>query len=367
MPQLNVAIQSDGLGKASRDAMSRPAPTLLESDLFRGVLMRELRRADRSNLSVALLLVELAAPIGEWAETWRPVIEALSAAKRDIDVLGWYEANKVIGVIVPMFCTSKAACVRETQERVRRELLRQHVETTDAVSIRVHVYPAPCGTQPEAFWRENRQMRYEMPKRVLDVVLSLVLLALFWPLFVAIAALVRLTSRGPVFFRQERVGHMSKPFIMLKFRTMQENADHTIHYQFVSSLIRSGGPAGGYETGLFKIANDPRVTPVGRFLRRTSLDELPQLWNVLRGDMSLVGPRPPLPYEVEQYQSWHKRRVLQAKPGLTGLWQVTGRSRTTFDEMVRLDLRYVRTSSVWTDIKILLATPRAVISGKGAC
>ena len=119
--------------------------------------------------------------------------------------------------------------------------------------------------------------------------------------------------------------------------------------------------------GLFKIANDPRVTAIGRFLRRTSVDELPQLWNALRGDMSLVGPRPPLQYEVEQYQSWHRRRVLEAKPGLTGLWQVSGRSRTTFDEMVRLDLRYARSYSVWTDIKILLATPRAVISGKGAC
>ena len=117
---------------------------------------------------------------------------------------------------------------------------------------------------------------------------------------------------------------------------------------------------------VFKLTNDPRVTPIGRMLRKTSLDELPQLWNVLRGDMSLVGPRPPLAYEVEQYRPWHRRRVLEAKPGITGLWQVKGRSRTTFDEMVRLDLQYARTRSLWTDIKILLATPRAVISGKGA-
>ncbi len=109
------------------------------------------------------------------------------------------------------------------------------------------------------------------------------------------------------------------------------------------------------------------MTPIGQFLRKTSLDELPQFWNVLRGDMSLVGPRPPLAYEVQQYKPWHYRRVLEAKPGITGLWQVTGRSRTTFDDMVRLDLRYARTWSVWTDVKILLATPRAVISGKGAC
>jgi len=118
---------------------------------------------------------------------------------------------------------------------------------------------------------------------------------------------------------------------------------------------------------VFKIVNDPRVTRVGRLLRKTSLDELPQLLNVLRGDMSLVGPRPPMPYEVAQYKAWHYRRVVDAKPGMTGLWQVTGRSRTTFDEMVRLDLRYARKCSTWEDIRILLATPRAVISGKGAC
>jgi lipopolysaccharide/colanic/teichoic acid biosynthesis glycosyltransferase len=117
---------------------------------------------------------------------------------------------------------------------------------------------------------------------------------------------------------------------------------------------------------VFKIVDDPRVTSIGHFLRKSSLDEFPQFWNVLKGDMSLVGPRPPLVYEVAKYKRWHRRRVLEAKPGITGLWQVTGRSRTTFDEMVRLDLRYARSHSVWTDLKILLATPRAVISGKGA-
>jgi lipopolysaccharide/colanic/teichoic acid biosynthesis glycosyltransferase len=115
-----------------------------------------------------------------------------------------------------------------------------------------------------------------------------------------------------------------------------------------------------------KLTNDARITPVGRFIRKTSLDELPQLWNVLVGEMSLVGPRPPLPYEMEQYAPWHILRILEAKPGVTGLWQVTGRSRTTFDEMVRLDLRYARKRSLWTDLKILLRTPAAVIGGKGA-
>ena len=138
-----------------------------------------------------------------------------------------------------------------------------------------------------------------------------------------------------------------------------------IHQQYVEKFIQSGATSESGKNVVFKIVDDPRVTPIGHFLRRSSLDEFPQFWNVLKGEMSLVGPRPPLPYEVARYKRWHRRRVLEAKPGITGLWQVTGRSRTTFDEMVRLDLRYARNYSVWTDLKILLATPRAVLSGKG--
>src|SRR2546430_12248987 len=161
---------------------------------------------------------------------------------------------------------------------------------------------------------------------------------------------------------------MMKPFTMLKFRTMRWDVDHRPHHEFVRRFINvSGQVQDPGNNRFFKVTNGPRVTPVGGILRKMSLDELPQLWNVLRGDMSLVGPRPPLPYELEQYKPWHCRRVLEAKPGITGLWQVAGRSRTTFDEMVRLDLRYAKTYSLRTDLKILLATPRAVISGKGAC
>jgi lipopolysaccharide/colanic/teichoic acid biosynthesis glycosyltransferase len=151
---------------------------------------------------------------------------------------------------------------------------------------------------------------------------------------------------------------------------MRANADHGIHHNYVSWFItasdknKSQGPE---KDKIFKLTNDPRITPIGHLLRKTSLDELPQLWNVLKGEMSLVGPRPPLWYELKEYKAWHRHRVLEVKPGITGLWQVNGRSRTTFDEMVRLDLRYARTRSLWIDIKILLATPRAVISGKGAC
>lgn len=157
-----------------------------------------------------------------------------------------------------------------------------------------------------------------------------------------------------------------RPFRMIKFRSMYANAGHGIHQDYVKWFITASDRQKGANGQVYKLQGDPRITPVGRFLRRSSLDELPQFWNVLTGEMSLVGPRPPLPFEVEQYQPWHRRRVLDAMPGVTGLWQVKGRSRTTFDEMVRLDLRYARRPSIWNDIKILAATPRAVVTGKGA-
>jgi lipopolysaccharide/colanic/teichoic acid biosynthesis glycosyltransferase len=150
---------------------------------------------------------------------------------------------------------------------------------------------------------------------------------------------------------------------------MQVNNDPGLHREYVRKLIAGQAdpaPSNGNGPGVYKIKSDPRVTRVGAFLRRTSLDELPQLINVLRGEMSLVGPRPPIKYEVDHYDIWHRSRLLEAKPGITGLWQVNGRSRVKFDDMVRLDIRYARTWSVWLDIKIILRTPQAVLIGEGA-
>jgi lipopolysaccharide/colanic/teichoic acid biosynthesis glycosyltransferase len=180
---------------------------------------------------------------------------------------------------------------------------------------------------------------------------------------------IKLSSKGPILFRQQRVGQYGRCFTFLKFRSMHIDNDPSVHKEYVTKLIAGQAEreaSNGKGEGVYKLTNDRRVTRVGKFLRRTSLDELPQLFNVLEGTMSLVGPRPAIPYEVAAYETWHRRRVLEVKPGITGPWQVNGRSRVKFDEMVRLDLQYARSWSPWMDINILMRTPRAVLGGDGA-
>jgi exopolysaccharide biosynthesis polyprenyl glycosylphosphotransferase len=205
-------------------------------------------------------------------------------------------------------------------------------------------------------------------KRSIDIIGSLCALILLSPLLVAIAVVIKLTSKGPILFKQQRLGQYGVRFTFLKFRSMCFQNDAKIHRDYVKQLISGNEDVQQPKThrGVYKMKNDPRVTPIGRFLRKTSLDELPQFFNVLKGEMSLVGPRPPIPYEVEAYEIWHRRRFLEVKPGITGLWQVEGRSKVKFDEMVRLDLKYAKTWSPWLDIKILLRTLTAVLRGDGA-
>lgn len=199
---------------------------------------------------------------------------------------------------------------------------------------------------------------YRIAKRALDVVVASIALILLAPVMLLIAIAIKLDSPGPVLFRQTRVGKGGKPFCFMKFRSMVKNAEQIKRDLIPRNEVR-GGP-------VFKMRNDPRVTRVGRFLRRYSLDELPQLIHVLHGEMSLVGPRPPLPSEVRSYGEWEARR-LSVTPGLTCLWQISGRSDIGFREWVELDHIYIDTMSFWTDVKILLFTVPAVITGKGAC
>ncbi|MCD6086729.1 MAG: sugar transferase [Candidatus Hydrothermae bacterium] len=200
-----------------------------------------------------------------------------------------------------------------------------------------------------------------MAKRAFDIIFSYTVLVFGFPLFLILGLIVKLSSKGPVLFKQVRIGEKKKPFVFYKFRTMYMNNNHDLHKEYVKELITSNKKAGN----AYKIEKDPRVTPIGRFLRRTSLDELPQFFNVLKGDMSVIGPRPPIPYELRYYKDWHFQR-LETKPGITGLWQVSGRTLLPFDEMVRLDIEYSKKRSFALDLYILIKTIPAIIAGKGA-
>jgi len=196
-----------------------------------------------------------------------------------------------------------------------------------------------------------------LAKRLIDIVAAIILLILLTPLFLVIMALIYQSSPGPVFFKQTRVGRWGKLFTMWKFRSMYLDADARL-----KEIMAQNEMAGGV---IFKMKNDPRIIPVGRFIRKASIDELPQLWNVLKGDMSLVGPRPALPSEVNQY-SLQDRQRLEVIPGITCIWQVSGRSDIPFPQQVQLDVQYIQSQSVWLDIKLLLLTIPAVLLSRGA-
>jgi len=371
--------RADALRRARRCVRPRISPKVIDEELFADALLRERRRAGRFDQPFVLLLLSFRNGVSAEPATWAAVVDSVAAVSRPTDVLGWLEQGSVIGLILKHGNAIDAAVTRELEAKVRLALSeRMDVATMARCSMRLLLHcgvstactQADFGADPferMACRQKVRRIVRAVTKRGLDITGSLALLALLSPVFLIVAALVKLTSSGPVIFRQARVGRSARLFTMLKFRTMRIDADDAIHQQYVTQFITASHQHSRSSDAVYKIVNDPRLTPIGRFLRKTSLDELPQFWNVLTGDMSLVGPRPPVPYEVNHYKPWHRRRVLEVKPGVTGLWQVTGRSRTTFEDMVRLDLRYARTCSLWNDIKILLATPRAVVTGKGAC
>ncbi|HMS82091.1 MAG TPA: sugar transferase [Nitrospira sp.] len=356
---------------------------LMDEAVFRKTITKERRRAERSGRTLVLLLARIRDTVEEDREGALLVgAKVFAEHKMEIDTIGWFEAGRTIGLLMPEMDSDdvSATCDRLKVECVDAIVRAVGCRAYDAVAIDLRRYPESDGESeyvpdlmdpflyPELSPDPGASGgRTPLLKRGMDVVLSALFLTLLSPLFIVLAMMVKCSSRGPIFFRQVRVGHMMKPFVMYKFRTMYEGADHRVHQDYVSWFIAKSKQAQTErEPTVFKLTQDRRITPVGGVLRRTSFDELPQLWNVLKGDMSLVGPRPALPYEVQQYKPWHRGRILEAKPGITGLWQVVGRSRTTFDEMVRLDLQYARSMSVWFDIKIILATPGAMISGKGA-
>jgi len=357
----------------------RQPPDLLSEDMFKRILSWERKRAARAGRCVLLMLMDVKRVLlgNPSDKALSRITSAVSSPARETDVLGWYQKDAVLGVIFTDLNKADGSALQSLMSEEVCARLRTNLDTEQADRIRIsfHLFPEdsdkPNGNllMDEKLYPDFRERTLatkvsRLAKRAIDIFVSSFAIILLSPVFLLISAAVKLTSKGPIFFKQKRVGQYGRRFTFLKFRSMKCGNDPLIHQDYVRRFI--SGDIGEAQGVTYKITKDPRLTPIGSFLRKCSLDELPQLINVLRGEMSLVGPRPAIPYEIDFYQVWHRTRFLEVKPGITGLWQVTGRSKTTFDDMVRLDLRYARQWSLWLDIKILLCTPRAVLSGEGA-
>lgn len=357
---------------------------VLQEDTFQSLLMLERKRAERSRKPFVLMLLDgRSLPVNGSVETFMGgIISVLFRSTRETDLVGWYREGQVLAVLFTEINFEGQAPITDILHSKVLAALQVELDQALLSQLRtsVHLFPEDkdensCGPladisfYPDLSEKARAKRLPHLLKRAIDMLGSTLLLISLSPVYGLIALAIKLTSKGPVFFKQVRLGQFGSRFQCFKFRTMYLNNNPKIHQDYIAKFIagRAGNVANAEgKTAVFKITNDPRVTLIGRFLRKTSLDELPQFWNVLRGEMSLVGPRPPVPYEFKIYDIWHRRRVLEVKPGVTGLWQVSGRSRTSFDDMVRLDLRYTQSWSLWLDLKILMATPRAVLTGEGA-
>jgi lipopolysaccharide/colanic/teichoic acid biosynthesis glycosyltransferase len=364
------------------DCISAEERAIQNEENFKRMIAVERKRTERSREPFLLMLLE-AGNHHQRAEKNTNALDKITSAMlsstRETDVVGWYKDRTTVGVMFTgLTIEDKNAVLSTILSRVSAALRDELTsDQFSQISLSFHFFPdhwdhensgrpSNPALYPDLFSTSSEQRSLLIVKRAMDIAGSALLLILCAPLLLVIAAVVKASSQGPVLFRQYRVGQYGRRFTFLKFRSMRADNDPSVHREYVTKLIAGEAeriPSHADDKGVYKLANDKRITPIGRFLRKTSLDELPQFLNVLKGDMSLVGPRPPIPYELAAYQTWHRRRVLEVKPGITGLWQVTGRSRVKFDDMVRLDLRYAMSWSPWLDVKILMRTPGAVIKG----
>ena len=351
---------------------------------FLNALCLERKRAERSRRPFVLLLLDPGESALKSAASTvlERAVTGLLSSVRETDITGWYKEGSIVGVIFSELGSADRKGIVSALRAKVTDALRAHLkpEEVDRVHLSFHCFPedptdhgdgflASTKLYPDLAERDETTRPSRMIKRAIDALGSALALVVLSPFLAMIAAAIKLSSPGPILFRQTRIGQHGVPFTFLKFRSMFCANNSQIHMDYIKRFISGevdADQAGANGKAVYKITKDPRITAVGRLLRKTSLDELPQLINVLRGEMSLVGPRPPIPYEVESYDIWHRRRLLEMKPGITGLWQVNGRSQLRFDDMVRLDLRYASAWSLWLDIKILARTPRAVFSGDGA-
>ena len=362
------------------DTASLGERSILHEAAFQRMISLERRRTERSGKPFLLMLIDMGDhPNSERTKKISSKILAALVATRETDVTGWYKDNTVIGVIfTEIVMEARDAIVRAMLGRISTALSKKlSPEQINEIGISFHLFPETWHETmlrrsntsvlyPDLAKRDEARKVFCILKRVMDVVGSLIMLIVASPVFVVVALAIKLTSSGPIFFKQQRVGQCGVPFSLLKFRSMHADNNCSSHMEYMRQLIAGVADRKSCEgngPGVYKLTSDPRITSIGAVLRKTSLDELPQLINVLKGEMSLVGPRPPIDYEVERYDLWHRRRLIEAKPGITGLWQVNGRNRIPFDDMVRLDLMYAKSWSPWLDLMILLRTPKAVVEG----
>lgn len=361
-------------------AAFKPDDLFYNETFFRDLLLLERKRTERSRCPFLLMLLSVTGTVKSrhGRRIMEKIIGHMTRFTRETDIRGWYVEKNVLGVIYldcDTICKNKVvAKVSDAMDAVLSTAQKEHVS--------VSWYPFPAinggnGTVPpdinailykSSFGGSAAGRASLFCKRLFDIAGSFAGIILFLPLFLIVAPLIRITSPGPIFFRQERIGRFGKKFLLIKFRTMRQETSSDIHRKYVTDFIRNSSARADCSSGpIYKMKDDPRITSTGRFLRRTSLDEVPQFFNVLLGHMSLVGPRPALEYEVDLYDIWHRRRVFEVKPGMTGIWQIKGRSRTDFDTMVRMDIRYIKSWSPVMDIELVLKTPLAMVSAKGAC
>jgi len=386
---LDVAISAESrktkseapLEAISAERFDNLVAALPETEFCR-LLCQERKRSERSRKTFLLMLVrQKTSALKDAKAALERVVRPIGGMIRETDTLGWFDSRAALGVIFSELGNAELSSAVQRIESKAFAALRRSLPANQVETFQISFYSYPRNWKdggyavmdpilyPDILEVDLGKRASLLFKRLIDILGSTVALILLSPLFAILAMLIKCTSEGPVFFRQQRLGRFQIPFAFLKFRSMHVATGAEIHKEYVTNFIAGRAEPNalnGSRRRVYKLTNDPRVTWIGKFMRRTSLDEIPQFWNVLMGHMSLVGPRPPIDYEIAAYDVWHRRRLLEAKPGITGLWQVHGRSRTTFDEMVRLDLRYSRICSPLSDLKILLQTPRAVFSGDGA-
>lgn len=370
-----MQFRFDNLLEALRSGLQPRVEGIHSRDVFKAILKHELAVAERNGESVTVLAFRPPSG-GISAAAARVLGGILEGRLRATDVAGWLD-TRTIGILLPNAQVSHAVRVAE---QIRERLVASGIplqyefyshsedggddpdrrDPADPPASAGPLAPGAAAVPSAAAASGVHPMAdlclRPLPawKRSLDIVLCLITLLVFWPLMVLIAVGIRIVSPGPVLFRQQRIGFRGRPFLLYKFRSMRLDSDTTVHQKHLARLMTSDAVLTKLDRG------DRRLLPFGRIFRASGLDELPQLFNILRGDMSFIGPRPCVPYEYAQFSPWQKQRC-EAYPGLTGLWQVSGKNHTTFTEMMRMDIRYGRRTSLWRDLGILVRTVPALV------